>query len=157
MRLTDEAVEAAARALHHERYPWVPWGNLKPESREYYRNEVRAPLAAAFAHLTDDGAVTTPPADSMGVRCTPAAESATPAPTGDAAPSSPHLPTCPTTYGGSCDGYCKDPTEHIAWILEECADDLTPPITTDWLELRDWFKDQLHELAAKARKIGGAS
>lgn len=45
--------------------------------------------------------------------------------------------------------------EKIAWVLEECADDLTPPITTEWLELRDWFKDQLHAMAARAREIGG--
>ena len=48
----------------------------------------------------------------------------------------------------------KETAEEIAWALEECADDLTPPITTEWLELRDWFKGQLHEVAAKAREIG---
>jgi hypothetical protein len=51
VKLTDEAVEAAAKAHHHELYPWVLWENLKPESREYYRDEVRAPLAAALPHL----------------------------------------------------------------------------------------------------------
>jgi hypothetical protein len=56
VKLTDEAVEAAARSVHHERYPWVVWENLKPESREYYRNEVRGPIEAALPHLTDDGA-----------------------------------------------------------------------------------------------------
>jgi hypothetical protein len=51
VKLTDEAVEAAAKAHHHELYPWVLWENLKPESREYYRDEVRVPLAAALPHL----------------------------------------------------------------------------------------------------------
>lgn len=47
--------------------------------------------------------------------------------------------------------------EKIATVAEEFADDLEPPITVEWLELRDWFKDQLHAVAARAREIGGLS
>jgi hypothetical protein len=47
--------------------------------------------------------------------------------------------------------------EDIATIVEEYADDLEPPTTVEWLELRDWFKGLLHEVAARAREIGGAS
>ena len=47
--------------------------------------------------------------------------------------------------------------EKIAEFAEEAADDLEPPTTSEWLELRDWFKDQLHALAAKAREAGGIS
>lgn len=47
--------------------------------------------------------------------------------------------------------------EKIATVAEEYADDLEPPTTVDWLELRDWFKDQLHQVAARAREIGGVS
>jgi len=47
--------------------------------------------------------------------------------------------------------------EDIATVIEEYADDLEPPTTVEWLELRDWFKDLLHEVAARAREIGGAS
>jgi hypothetical protein len=48
-----------------------------------------------------------------------------------------------------------DTSEAIAVIIEEAADDLEPPTTTDWLELRSWFKGQLHTLAAQAREAGG--
>lgn len=48
-----------------------------------------------------------------------------------------------------------DISEAIAVIIEEAADDLEPPTTTDWLELRSWFKGQLHTLAAQAREAGG--
>lgn len=47
--------------------------------------------------------------------------------------------------------------ERIATVIEEYADDLEPPTTVDWLELRSWFKGLLHEAAARAREIGGAS
>jgi len=83
MTFSGEAVEAAARALHRERYPWVSWENLKPESREYYRNEVRVPLEAALPHLTDDGAGSGEPAVAAG--------EAGSIPAGNPAPSSPHL------------------------------------------------------------------
>ena len=49
-----------------------------------------------------------------------------------------------------------DTAERIAEAVEEYADDLEPPTTVEWLELRDWFKDLLHEIAARAREIGGA-
>lgn len=45
--------------------------------------------------------------------------------------------------------------EAIAVLAEEAADDLDPPVTGEWLVLRDWFKDQLHALAAQAREVGG--
>lgn len=50
-----------------------------------------------------------------------------------------------------------DIAEEIAAAIEEVADDLNPPGMSDWLEMRDWFKGELHKLAAKARAIGGIS
>lgn len=47
--------------------------------------------------------------------------------------------------------------EKIATFAEEAADDCNPPVLQDWLEYRDWFKDQLHELARQAREAGGVS
>lgn len=47
--------------------------------------------------------------------------------------------------------------EEIATAAEEAADDLDMPIMSDYLEQRDWVKDQLHALAARAREIGGGS
>jgi hypothetical protein len=47
--------------------------------------------------------------------------------------------------------------EKIATIAEEAADDLDLPVMGDWLEYRDWFKSQLHQLAAQAREAGGVS
>lgn len=46
-------------------------------------------------------------------------------------------------------------SEAIAAIIEETADDLNPPVFSDWLEMRSWFKGQLHTLAAQAREAGG--
>jgi hypothetical protein len=75
MKITDEAVRAAAKA----------WTDA------YYNSDsgdwMRAALTAALPHLTDDGAADTPPADLAGIGAPSAAESATTT----AAPSSPHL------------------------------------------------------------------
>lgn len=51
----------------------------------------------------------------------------------------------------------KQVAEELAAIAEEEADDLDLPVMSDYLEQRDWFKDRLHDLAAKAREIGGQS
>jgi hypothetical protein len=44
--------------------------------------------------------------------------------------------------------------EKVAEIAEEAADDLDLPVMAEWLDQRDWFKGQLHTLAAKAREAG---
>jgi hypothetical protein len=54
------------------------------------RRAVHEARKAALPHLTDDGAVS-PPADPTGAATPTAAERATPASTGETAPSSPHL------------------------------------------------------------------
>jgi hypothetical protein len=61
------------------------------------------------------------------------------------------------TGEGATPAIDREAVEDIATIIEEYADDLQPPTTVEWLELRDWFKDLLHEVAAKAREIGDAS
>lgn len=48
----------------------------------------------------------------------------------------------------------KKVAEEIAEAAELEADDLDMPTTVEWLELRDWFKDRLHMVAAKAREVG---
>jgi hypothetical protein len=143
MKLTDEAVEAAARVIAEgNSRAWLTYsGETRTAIARSWEPTARAAITTAFHHLTDDGAADTPPADT-GVRSTQAAESATPVGAGTVAPSSPHM---------------EPVSEQIATIIEEYADDLEPPTTVEWLELRDWFKDLLHEVAAKAREIGGAS
>ena len=48
-------------------------------------------------------------------------------------------------------GY-KTAAEELAEALVTAADELDMPSTVEWLHLRDWFKDLLHESAAVIRK-----
>jgi hypothetical protein len=89
MTAYDEARAAGLAALHAD----SEWHRSDGTGvwRANYGRAVDLVLAAALPHLTDDGAAVTPPADLAGVGAPSAAESATPAATGAAAPSSPHL------------------------------------------------------------------
>jgi hypothetical protein len=138
MKLTDEAVAAAALALADEVRKWPADSSFPYDARvgvgATFQELAHVAVAAALPHLTDDGVGSGEPAVAAG--------EAGSNPAGNPAPSSPHP---------------EPVAEQIATIIEEYADDLQPPTTVEWLELRDWFKDLLHEVAAKAREIGDAS
>jgi hypothetical protein len=130
----DAICKAAHDALCKIRTPHIAhvWFSPVPYF-DYVADTIEAAVSAAgyTITLTDDGAGSGEPAVAAG--------EAGSIPAGNPAPSSPHM---------------EPVAERIATIIEEYADDLQPPTTVEWLELRDWFKDLLHEVAAKAREIG---
>jgi hypothetical protein len=142
-RISDEAVEAAAQALFIDQQgdfvqPAKPWlttfeGAVRPK----FARRARVALEAALPHLTDDGAGSGEPAVAAG--------EAGSIPAGN-------------PFRGVYEAAASLQTaEDIATVIEEYADDLEPPTTSEWLEQRSWFKGLLHEVAARAREIGGAS
>lgn len=85
MKITDEAVEAAAIAACEHVYPpktHRKWDDVDDFEQDSWRATMRVAIAAAYPHLTDDGAGSGEPAVAAG--------EAGSIPAGNPAPSSPH-------------------------------------------------------------------